>query len=82
MIVGVDTPNNTQYSGKFNSTPPNVVAQRYRIRILDEDPADKPEENLPLAYPLQLTSGLGAQDSGIIRISAQYTSPCYTRSCF
>ena len=67
VIVGVDTPNNTHYSGKFNSTPPNVVAQRYRIRILSEDPADKPEENLPVAYPLQLTSGLGAQDSGFIR---------------
>ena len=67
MIVGVETPNNTQYSGKFDDTPPDVVCQRYRIRLLGIDPPDKPEKNLPLAYPLQLTSGLGAQDSGIIR---------------
>ena len=57
----------TQYSGKFDDTPPDVVCQRYRIRLLGIDPPDKPEKNLPLAYPLQLTSGLGAQDSGIIR---------------
>ena len=56
VIVGADTPNNTQYSGKFGDTPPNVVARRYRIRILGEDPADKPENRLPLAYPLHLTS--------------------------
>ena len=31
------------------------------------DPPDKPEKNLPLAYPLQLSSGLGAQDTGFIR---------------
>ena len=67
VIVGADTPNNTQYSGKFGDTPPNVVARRYRIRILGEDPADKPENRLPLAYPLHLTSGLGAQDMGIIK---------------
>ena len=67
VIVGVATQDETQYSGKFDATPPDVVAQRYRIRLLGIDPPDKPEENLPLAYPLQLSSGLGAQDSGIIR---------------
>ena len=65
VIVGDEE---TQYSGKFGDTPPNVVAQRYRIRILGSDPPDKPEKNLPLAWPLQLTSGLGAQDSGFIRL--------------
>lgn len=44
-----------------------VVAQRYRIRILGEDPIDKPENKLPVAYPLQLNSGLGGQSVGIIR---------------
>lgn len=67
VIVGVDTPNETQYSGKFGDQPPNVVARRYRIRILGVDPPDKPENRLPLAYPLHLTSGLGAQDMGIIK---------------
>ena len=67
VIVGVETPNETQHSGKFDSEPPNVVCQRYRIRLLGIDPPDKPEKNLPLAYPLQLTSGLGAQDTGFIR---------------
>ena len=67
VIVGDQTPNDTQYSGKFDSEPPNVVCQRYRIRLLGIDPPDKPEENLPLAYPLQLSSGLGAQDTGFIR---------------
>ena len=67
VIVGVATQDDTQFSGKFDTTPPDVVAQRYRIRLLGIDPPDKPENRLPLAYPLQLTSGLGAQDSGIIR---------------
>ena len=67
VIVGVETPNDTQYSGKFGDPPPNVVARRYRIRILGVDPPDKPENRLPLAYPLHLTSGLGAQDVGIIK---------------
>ena len=67
VIVGVETPNDTQHSGKFDSEPPNVVCQRYRIRLLGVDPSDKPEKNLPLAYPLQLSSGLGAQDTGFIR---------------
>ena len=67
VIVGDETQNTTQYSGKFDDTPPDVVAQRYRIRLLGIDPPDKPENRLPLAYPRQLTSGLGAQDSGIIR---------------
>ena len=67
VIVGVATQDDTQYTGKFDDTPPDVVAQRYRIRLLGIDPPDKPENRLPLAYPLQLTSGLGAQDSGIIR---------------
>ena len=67
VIVGEDTQNDTQYSGKFGDTPPDVVALRYRIRLLGIDPPDKPENRLPLAYPLHLTSGLGAQDVGIIR---------------
>ena len=67
VIVGVDAQDTTQFSGKFDATPPDVVAQRYRIRLLGIDPPDKPENRLSLAYPLQLTSGLGAQDSGIIR---------------
>ena len=67
VIVGVEAQDTTQFSGKFGETPPDVVAQRYRIRLLGIDPPDKPENRLPLAYPLQLTSGLGAQDSGIIR---------------
>ena len=67
VIVGVDMQNDTQYSGKFDDTPDDVVAQRYRIRLLGVDPADKPDNKLPVAYPLQLSSGLGAQDSGIIR---------------
>ena len=48
-----------------------VVAQRYRIRILGEDPPDKPENKLPVAYPLQLNSGLGGQSIGCLL----YTSP-------
>ena len=69
VIVGVDTQEATQFSGKFDATPPDVVVQRYRIRLLGIDPPDKPENRLPLAYPLQLTSGLGAQDSGINRLA-------------
>ena len=67
VIVGVGAQDTTQFSGKYGDTPPDVVAQRYRIRLLGIDPPDKPENRLPLAYPLQLSSGLGAQDSGIIR---------------
>ena len=67
VIVGVETQDITQYSGKFDEKIPDVVSQRYRIRLLGVDPIDKPENKLPLAYPLQLSSGLGAQDSGIIR---------------
>ena len=70
VIVGVDTPNETQYSGKFEDEPPSVVSRRYRIRLLGIDPPDKPENRLPLAYPLHLTSGLGAQDIGIIKYPA------------
>ena len=67
VIVGVDAQDTTQFSGKFGDAPPDAVAQRYRIRLLGIDPPEKPENRLPLAYPLQLSSGLGAQDSGIIR---------------
>ena len=66
VIVGVDTQLETQDDSKLEEKP-KVVAQRYRIRILGQDPADKPEGKLPVAYPLQLTSGLGAQDVGTIR---------------
>ena len=34
---------------------------------MGEDPPDKPENKLPVAYPLQLNSGLGGQSVGIIR---------------
>ena len=67
VIVGVETQFETQDDYKFNRQKDEVVAQRYRIRILGEDPLDKPESKLPVAYPLQLSSGLGAQDMGTIR---------------
>jgi hypothetical protein len=67
VIVGVETQLDTQDDYKFNRQKDEVVAQRYRIRILGEDPLDKPESKLPVAYPLQLSSGLGAQDMGTIR---------------
>ena len=56
-----------QYDGKFDDTPPDIVTTRYRIRILGEDPADKPIDKLPLAYPLALNDGRGSQDVGIIK---------------
>ena len=63
VIVGKDAPIETQQDVKFakRNDVETVYAQRYRIRILDEDPFDKPEDRLPVAYPLQTTSGLGAQ---------------------
>ena len=63
VIVGKDAPIQTQQDVKFakRNDIETVYAQRYRIRILDEDPFDKPEDRLPVAYPLQTTSGLGAQ---------------------
>ena len=67
VIVGVETQLDTQDDYKFNRQKDEVVTQRYRIRILGEDPLDKPESKLPVAYPLQLSSGLGAQDMGTIR---------------
>ena len=67
VIVGEVTQLETQDDYKFNRQKDEVVAQRYRIRILGEDPLDKPESKLPVAYPLQLSSGLGAQDMGTIR---------------
>ena len=67
VIVGTDTQLDTQDDTKFDSIKPKIAAQRYRIRILGEDPANKPESKLPVAYPLQLSSGLGGQDMGTIR---------------
>ena len=67
VIVGTDTQLDTQDDTKFDSVKPDVVAQRYRIRVLGEDPASKPESRLPVAYPLQISSGLGAQDMGTIK---------------
>ena len=67
VIVGTDTQLDTQDDTKFDSVKPDVVAQRYRIRVLGEDPASKPESRLPVAYPLQISSGLGAQDMGTVR---------------
>ena len=67
VIVGEVTQLQTQPFGKFKYDVPDVVAQRYRIRILGQDPPDKDESMLPVAYPLQNNSGLGAQDAGTIR---------------
>jgi hypothetical protein len=68
VIVGTTAQEETQDSAVHGAPQGgDVVAQRYRIRILGEDPPDKPENRLPVAYPLQLNSGLGAQNVGIIR---------------
>ena len=68
VIVGTTAQEETQDSAVHGANQGgDVVAQRYRIRILGEDPPDKPENRLPVAYPLQLNSGLGAQSVGIIR---------------
>ncbi len=67
VIVGTVTQIQTQPFNKFEGEEREVVAQRYKIRILGQDPADKDESMLPVAYPLQNTSGLGAQDTGHIR---------------
>ena len=68
VIVGTTAQEETQDSAVHGANQGgDVVAQRYRIRILGEDPPDKPENRLPVAYPLQLNSGLGAQNVGIIR---------------
>ena len=68
VIVGVTAQEDTQDSAVHGAPKGgDVVAQRYRIRILGEDPPDKPENKLPVAYPLQLNSGLGGQSVGIIR---------------
>jgi len=68
VIVGTTAQEETQDSAVHGAIQGgDVVAQRYRIRILGEDPPDKPENKLPVAYPLQLNSGLGAQNVGIIR---------------
>ena len=67
VIVGEVTQLTTQPFGKLEGEDREVVAQRYKIRILGQDPPDKSEDMLPVAYPLQLNSGLGAQSTGIIR---------------
>ena len=67
VIVGEVTQLTTQPFGKLEGEGREVVAQRYKIRILGQDPADKPDDMLPVAYPLQLNSGLGAESMGIIR---------------
>ena len=67
VIVGTVTQLDTQPYNKFEGEERQVVAQRYKIRILGQDPPDKDESMLPVAYPLQLNSGLGAQDVGTIR---------------
>ena len=67
VIVGEVTQLKSQPFGKLEGEEREVVAQRYKIRILGQDPADKPDDMLPVAYPLQLNSGLGAQSVGIIR---------------
>ena len=67
VIVGEVTQLDSQPFGKLEGEDREVVAQRYKIRILGQDPPDKPEDMLPVAYPLQLNSGLGAESMGIIR---------------
>ena len=67
VIVGEVTQLQTQSFGKFGYDVDDVVAQRYKIRILGQDPPDKDESMLPVAYPLQNSSGLGAQSVGQIR---------------
>ena len=77
MIVGVVTQLETQPFGKLEgvkgkpetnrSETREVVAQRYKIRILGVDPPDKPEDKLPVAFADQNSSGLGAQSVGIVR---------------
>ena len=67
VIVGEVTQLDSQPFGKLEGEDREVVAQRYKIRILGQDPPDKPDDMLPVAYPLQLNSGLGAQSVGIIR---------------
>ena len=68
VIVGVTAQEDTQDSAVHGAPKGgDVVAQRYRIRILGEDPPDKPENKLPVAYPFTLNSGLGGQSVGIIR---------------
>ena len=68
VIVGTTAQKDTRDNAVQGSVEGGeVVAQRYRIRILGEDPIDKPENKLPVAYPLQLNSGLGGQSVGIIR---------------
>ena len=73
VIVGEVTQLTTQPFGKLEGEDREVVAQRYKIRILGQDPPDKPVDMLPVAYPLQLNSGLGAESMGIIR----YTTNTY-----
>ena len=60
MIVGTVTQLDTQPFNKFEGEERQVVAQRYKIRILGQDPPDKDESMLPVAYPLQLNSGSGS----------------------
>ncbi len=67
VIVGEVTQLDSQPFGKLEGEDREVVAQRYKIRILGQDPPDKPDDMLPVAYPLQLNSGLGAESMGIIR---------------
>ena len=68
VIVGTTAQEETQDSAVHGAPQGgDVVAQRYRIRILGEDPPDKPENKLPVAYPLPVNRGLGAQHVGIIR---------------
>ena len=77
VIVGTVTQLETQPFGKLEdvkgkpetnkSENREVVAQRYKIRILGVDPPDKPEDMLPVAFANQNSSALGAQSVGIIK---------------
>ena len=77
VIVGAVTQLETRPFGKLEgvkgkpetnrSETREVVAQRYKIRILGVDPPDKPEDMLPVAFADQNSSGLGAQSVGIVK---------------
>ena len=67
VIVGTVTQLQTQPFNNLDGDEREVVAQRYKIRILGQDPPDKDESMLPVAYPLQISSGLGGQSMGTIK---------------
>ena len=60
IIVGEETQVKTNPSIKFPGAGPAdapIYKQVYKIRILGEDPLDKPVDRLPVAYPLVFNGG-------------------------